>query len=121
MNPYIHTKSELLNILIAHKDNIKSFGVKEMGLFGSFAVDKNIGNESDVDFLIEFYPEKKNYDNFVIFTIFYDEILLNVSLNPPCLIYSTVACYVFLNFGTTKISEKQCLKNDSDHLFKVYF
>ena len=75
MSPFIHTKSELLHVLIAHKDNIKSFGVKELGLFGSFAMDNNIKNESDVDFLIDFYPEKKNYDNFIGLTFFLEELI----------------------------------------------
>jgi predicted nucleotidyltransferase len=59
MTSFIHTKAELLNLLFSNKESIRSFGVKELGLFGSFALNKDIRIDSDVDFLIEFYPEKK--------------------------------------------------------------
>jgi predicted nucleotidyltransferase len=74
MNPSIQTKSELLTLLFNHKDTIKSFGVKELGLFGSFVSGEGIKNDSDIDFLIEFYPEKKNYDNFIGLTFFLEEL-----------------------------------------------
>lgn len=31
--------------------------------------------ESDVDFLIEFLPEKKNYDNFINLSFYLEELL----------------------------------------------
>jgi len=71
---FIHSKAELLNLLFTNKETIRSFGVKELGLFGSFALDRGIRNDSDVDFLIEFYPEKKNYDNFIGLTFFLEEL-----------------------------------------------
>jgi predicted nucleotidyltransferase len=74
MSTRVHTKAELLKLLLANKDTIRSFGVKELDLFGSFALNTNIRNDSDVDFLIDFYPEKKNYDNFIGLTFFLEEL-----------------------------------------------
>lgn len=74
MSSAIQTKSELLNLLFANKEVIRSFGVVELGLFGSFAANKDIQNDSDVDFLIEFQPGKKNYDNFIELTFFLEEL-----------------------------------------------
>lgn len=74
MAPKIHTKVALLHLLIEQKEVIRSFGVKEMGLFGSFLNNNNIHNNSDIDFLIEFYPEQKNYDNFIGLTFFLEEL-----------------------------------------------
>jgi predicted nucleotidyltransferase len=42
---------------------LKARGVKRLALFGSFARDTP-GVDSDVDFLIEFFPGQKNFDNF---------------------------------------------------------
>ncbi len=74
MIPRIHTKAELIHLLIEQKEAIRSFGVQEMGLFGSFLNNSNIHSNSDIDFLIEFYPEQKNYDNFIGLTFFLEEL-----------------------------------------------
>lgn len=74
MNPAIQNKAELLTLLFNHREEIKSFGVKELGLFGSFVTGDHIKSDSDVDFLIDFYPEKKNYDNFIGLTFFLEEL-----------------------------------------------
>ncbi len=58
----INTKTELLQLLKTNADAIKSFGVEKLGLFGSFRHDKATP-KSDVDFLVDFYPQKKTYDN----------------------------------------------------------
>ena len=70
----VHNKSQLLALLSDHKEKIKSFGVHQLGIFGSFATDANISPSSDVDFLIEFVPEKKNYDNFIELSFFLEEL-----------------------------------------------
>lgn len=74
MSSKIHTKGELLQLLMEQKEVIRSFGVKELGLFGSFLNNSSIHDTSDVDFLIDFYPEKKNYDNFIGLTFFLEEL-----------------------------------------------
>jgi predicted nucleotidyltransferase len=58
----INTKTELLQLLKSNANTIKSFGVEKLGLFGSFRHD-NANSKSDVDFLVDFVPEKKTYDN----------------------------------------------------------
>jgi predicted nucleotidyltransferase len=70
----IQTKEELLNILLHHKDEIKNFGVVKVGLFGSFIKGKQ-NSESDVDFLIQFLPEKKNFRNFMNLAFFLEDLL----------------------------------------------
>jgi predicted nucleotidyltransferase len=58
----INTKTELLQLLKSNANTIKSFGVEKLGLFGSYRHD-NANSKSDVDFLVDFVPEKKTYDN----------------------------------------------------------
>lgn len=49
----ISTKQEVIDIIKANLSNFASFGVAEVGLFGSFAVDRARA-DSDLDFLVEF-------------------------------------------------------------------
>lgn len=46
------------------KPQLYEFGVKELGLFGSY-LHNNQSSDSDIDLLIEFEPEQENYDNFI--------------------------------------------------------
>lgn len=70
----INTKKELLHILYCQKEKIRSFGVKELSLFGSFAKDLDIKKESDIDFLVEFEAGKKTFDNFIELIYFLEDI-----------------------------------------------
>ena len=62
----VQTKKELTSILLSRRKEIERFGVKRIGLFGSFI--KGSQNEnSDVDFLVEFIRGKKNFINLAFF------------------------------------------------------
>ncbi len=74
MNLPILNKTQLLTLLLDNRETIRSFGVKEMGLFGSFARNNNIRPDSDVDLLIDFYPRQKNYDNFIGLIYFLEDL-----------------------------------------------
>jgi predicted nucleotidyltransferase len=65
----VHTKEELLSAIICNSDRIKSFGVNRLGIFGS-AAKGSFTESSDVDLLVEFYPEKKSFDNFIDLSFF---------------------------------------------------
>jgi predicted nucleotidyltransferase len=55
-------KSLIINSLKENQDKLKSFGIKQLGLFGSYA--RNQENEnSDIDLLIVFEKGKKNINN----------------------------------------------------------
>jgi predicted nucleotidyltransferase len=70
----IHTKDALLHVLVENKHKIKSFGVKDLNLFGSFAGNKEINDNSDIDLLVDFEEGKKTYDNFMDLNFFLEEI-----------------------------------------------
>jgi predicted nucleotidyltransferase len=76
----IQTKKDVLSIIQKNQDKIKSFGVKKLGLFGSFVRDEqNI--ESDVDLLVEFERGRKTFDNFIQLSFFLEDLLeLSVEL-----------------------------------------
>jgi predicted nucleotidyltransferase len=56
------TKENILAILIAHKSELSKYGVSNIGLFGSYLRNEQSAN-SDIDLLIDFEPEKENFDN----------------------------------------------------------
>ena len=64
MNQIVKTKKELIDQILANQMKIQSFGVKKIGIFGSFVRDE-AEEDSDVDFFIEFKPEYKTLGNFV--------------------------------------------------------
>lgn len=50
--------------LITQKGKLKSFGVRQIGLFGSYVRNEQTSN-SDIDLLIDFNPEEETFDNFM--------------------------------------------------------
>ena len=57
-------KNSLFGILRQNKKVFLDFGVKRLGVFGSFVRGEQ-NEESDVDILVEFYKDKKNYRNYI--------------------------------------------------------
>ena len=59
------TKSkEIIRKIEANKEKIKSFGVREITLVGSYARDE-ASNSSDVDFVVEFEQDRGLFDDYV--------------------------------------------------------
>jgi uncharacterized protein len=56
------TKKIILDSLQENKHKLKSFGIKQLGLFGSF-VRNQANDNSDIDILIVFENGKKNINN----------------------------------------------------------
>jgi uncharacterized protein len=51
------TLSEIKSVLLAEKPLLQErFGVKELGIFGSYTVNEN-RTDSNLDILVDFYPE----------------------------------------------------------------
>lgn len=57
-------KEAILSSLTAHQKELESFGVQQVGLFGSF-VRNEATDASDVDLLIDIAKEKKTIKNLV--------------------------------------------------------
>jgi uncharacterized protein len=64
------TRESILSILKTHKNELSKFGVSNIGLFGSYLHNKQ-SSKSDIDLLIDFEPEKENFDNYMaVYDIF---------------------------------------------------
>jgi predicted nucleotidyltransferase len=70
----IQNKDQLLLLLKLNGLKIKAFGVEKISLFGSFAHGTPTA-KSDVDLLVFFKPEQKNFDNFMDLSFFLEELL----------------------------------------------
>ena len=67
------TKEHIVNTIQEHMKEIKSYGVKKIGIFGSVATASN-SEESDIDILIEFQKDKKAFDNYMELKFFLEEL-----------------------------------------------
>jgi len=68
----IERKKDLFALLAKHQEQMKKFGVKRWGVFGSFARGQQ-NTSSDVDILVEFEQGKKSFDNFMHLAFFLEE------------------------------------------------
>ena len=67
-------KTVVLSKLREHMEELRKFGVKRIGLFGSYARDEQ-DEESDVDLVVEFEEGEATLDNF-LGLVEYLEVLL---------------------------------------------
>lgn len=68
----IQRKRDLFVLLAKHEDQLKRFGVRRWGVFGSF-VSGHQNESSDVDILVEFEQGKKSFDNFMHLAFFLEQ------------------------------------------------
>ena len=67
----IRNREEILSVIRDHRENIRSFGVHRLGLFGSYAS----GNEheaSDLDFIVEF--DQNTFDAYMGLKLFLEDL-----------------------------------------------
>jgi predicted nucleotidyltransferase len=67
------TSDEILEKIHGNMDEIRKFGVKKIGLFGSYVKDEQkIG--SDIDILVEFEKDQKTFDHYMDLKFFLEEL-----------------------------------------------
>jgi len=57
-------KEYILSTIKSKKAEIYRFGIRNIGLFGSYVRDEQSEN-SDIDILIDFEPDQENFDNYM--------------------------------------------------------
>jgi len=67
------TSEEIIQKLEENGKKIKEYGVKRIGLFGSYMRNEQ-GAESDIDILVEFEKGKKTFDNYMNLKFFLEEL-----------------------------------------------
>jgi len=74
METVVQTKQDILAVISENQARIRALGVKRLGLFGSFLHGQQTA-ESDIDFLVEFEPGQKTFDNFMELTFLLEGLL----------------------------------------------
>jgi predicted nucleotidyltransferase len=67
------TSEELLEKLEENIEHIKKYGVKRIGLFGSYVRNEQ-KSESDIDILVKFERGKKTFDNYMDLKFFLEDL-----------------------------------------------
>lgn len=70
----VQDKNQIFIRLREHHAELRHFGVKRFGLFGSFLHGRQIV-QSDVDLLVEFESGQKSFDNFMRLGFFLEDLL----------------------------------------------
>jgi predicted nucleotidyltransferase len=73
MSMPVQTKEQVLTLLREHQAELRRFGVKRYGVFGSF-VRNEPQAQSDVDILVEFEPNQKTFDHFMHLAFFLEDL-----------------------------------------------
>jgi predicted nucleotidyltransferase len=68
-----HNKSDIREALSESTLTLDRFGVRSIGLFGSF-VRNEVQEESDVDLLVDFQAGKKSFDNFMELAFYLEDL-----------------------------------------------
>ncbi|MGB2841691.1 MAG: nucleotidyltransferase family protein [Halobacteriota archaeon] len=80
------TTDEILKKIEESKNILRGFGVKKIGLFGSYV--RNEQREgSDIDILVEFEKDKKTFDNYIDLKLFLEDLF---KYKVDLVIYETV-------------------------------
>lgn len=64
---------QILQTLSVHGDAIRGFGARRLGIFGSLRRGEVTG-KSDLDFLVEFEPGSKTFDNYMDLKAFLEDL-----------------------------------------------
>ncbi|RLI73953.1 nucleotidyltransferase [Archaeoglobales archaeon] len=67
------TYDEILEKIEENKEKIKRYGVKRIGLFGSYVRGEQRA-KSDIDILVEFVEGKKTFDNYMDLKFFLEDL-----------------------------------------------
>ena len=70
------TKENIVAILKSHKAELSKYGVSNIGLFSSYLRNKQ-SEKSDIDLVVDFEPEKENFDNFMAVYDIFDNLFKN--------------------------------------------
>jgi len=76
MQTAIGTKQDILNALDRNRSQLAAFGVRRIGLFGSFVRGEQ-RPDSDIDLLVEFEPNQKTFDHLMELSFFLEDLFPN--------------------------------------------
>ncbi len=72
-------KQDIFQTIINNRVAIRNFGVKEIGLFGSYVRNEQTG-KSDIDLLVDYDKEKISLKNFMGFCFLMDDLFTDIKV-----------------------------------------
>ena len=70
------TKETILSTIQTHKPELFKLGIRDIGLFGSYVRGEQ-ADKSDIDILIDFEPDRENYDNYMAVYDLVEQLFMN--------------------------------------------
>ncbi|MBI1315336.1 DNA polymerase subunit beta [bacterium] len=70
------TKEFIIQTLRSRKANFSRFGIRSIGLFGSYARNEPTSG-SDIDILVDFDPSFENFENLMSVCAYLEQIFIN--------------------------------------------
>lgn len=74
------SKENIIAILKSHKPELSKYGVCNIGLFGSYLRNAQSAT-SDIDLLIDFEPDKENFDNYMAVYDIFESLFKNEKID----------------------------------------
>lgn len=74
MQQKVQNKEMLMSLIANNRSRIREYGVRAIGLFGSFARNEQT-DLSDIDLLVDFEKDKETYRNFISLAYYMEELL----------------------------------------------
>ncbi|MGN6400380.1 MAG: nucleotidyltransferase family protein [Flavisolibacter sp.] len=70
------TKENIISLLKSNKAELSRYGVSTIGLFGSYLRNEQ-SKGSDIDLLVDFEPDKENFDNYMAVYDIFEKLFRN--------------------------------------------
>jgi uncharacterized protein len=70
------TKDYILSSIKSNKSELLRLGIRNVGLYGSYLRGEQ-SEQSDIDILIDFEPDKENYDNYMAVYDIFEKLFKN--------------------------------------------
>ncbi len=70
------TKENILEQIKIHRAELTKFGISNIGLFGSYMRNEQ-SEKSDIDLLVDFYPDKESFDNYMSVCDIFEKLFQN--------------------------------------------
>jgi predicted nucleotidyltransferase len=74
------SKDYIISTIQTHKGLLKKMGLQSVGIFGSYG-SNNQSDSSDIDILIDFYPEQETFDNYMAICDYLENLFKNEKLD----------------------------------------
>lgn len=70
------SKENIISTIQMHKETLEKMGIQRLGIFGSY-VRNSQSQSSDIDILIDFYPDQETFNNYMAICDYLESLFKN--------------------------------------------